>query len=214
MKKILKKLLITVLIIIVIPVLAFALFILYLTVREYKPEDVEILTVTGTEDEKAALVAGNELTIVTWNVGCGSLGDNADFFMDNGSMVYTADKERVQTNLEGLKNSLQGLNPDILMLQEVDEDASRSFHTDETEYFANAFPGFDHTYAYNFKVDYIPYLIPPMGHVEAGLMTLSRYGIESAERIQLPCPFSWPVRVANLKRCLSVNRIPVEGTDH
>ena len=33
--------------------------------------------------------------------------------------------------------------------------------------------------------------------------------IESAERIQLPVPFSWPARLANLKRCLLVNRIPV-----
>jgi endonuclease/exonuclease/phosphatase family metal-dependent hydrolase len=40
-------------------------------------------------------------------------------------------------------------------------------------------------------------------------MTLSRFDIEEAERVALPCPFSWPVRVANLKRCLLVSRIPV-----
>ena len=62
-------------------------------------------------------------------------------------------------------------------------------------------------------MDFIPYPIPPIGKVESGLMTLSRYCISSAERIQLPCPFKWPVRCVNLKRCLSVNRIPIEGTD-
>ena len=34
-----------------------------------------------------------------------------------------------------------------------------------------------------------------------------------ATRESLPVPFSWPVRVANLKRCLLIERVPVEGTD-
>lgn len=36
---------------------------------------------------------------------------------------------------------------------------------------------------------------------------------EDAQRIALPCPFSWPVRAANLKRCLLVSRHPVAGSD-
>lgn len=36
--------------------------------------------------------------------------------------------------------------------------------------------------------------------------------IESSERVALLCPFKWPVRLANLKRCLLVTRIPVEDT--
>ena len=40
---------------------------------------------------------------------------------------------------------------------------------------------------------------------------LSDYGISSAERIKLPCPFSWPVRTANLKRCLLITRVPLEA---
>ena len=31
--------------------------------------------------------------------------------------------------------------------------------------------------------------------------------------MSLPCPFSYPIRLANLKRCLLVNRIPIEGSD-
>ena len=45
--------------------------------------------------------------------------------------------------------------------------------------------------------------------LEADTMT----PVEDAERIQLPVPFSWPVSTANLKRCLLVSRIPVEGSD-
>ena len=37
--------------------------------------------------------------------------------------------------------------------------------------------------------------------------------MDSAERIALPCPFSWPVSTANLKRCLLVTYLPIEGSD-
>ena len=76
-----------------------------------------------------------------------------------------------------------------------------------------AFPAFDSTFAYNFKVLFVPYPIPPMGKESAGIQTISRYDIASADRIQLPCPFKYPVRLGNLKRCLAINRIPLEGSD-
>ena len=77
----------------------------------------------------------------------------------------------------------------------------------------DAFDGFSSTFAYNFKVAFHPYPIPPMGKIASGVMTLAEYKVESAERIQLPIPFKWPVSMLNLKRCLNVNRIPVEGGD-
>ena len=214
MEKLIIKLFKLIIRIIIALAVAFALLVLYLTVREYRPEDIEVLDIRpGEASEASVLLPGDAITVVTWNVGYGALGDNADFFMDYGEMVYTADKDRVNTNLSGMSDALNEINPDIIMLQETDVDSSRSYHTDEAGYFAESFPKFDSTFAYNFKVDYIPYPIPPIGKVASGVMTLSRYRIDSAERIQLPCPFSWPARVGNLKRCLSVNRIPVEGSD-
>ena len=49
--------------------------------------------------------------------------------------------------------------------------------------------------------------------VDAGIMTFTTWPVRYAERIQLPVPFSWPVRTVNLKRCLDVERIPVEGSE-
>ena len=67
------------------------------------------------------------------------------------------------------------------------------------------------TFAYNFKVAFIPYPLPPIGKVNSGLVTLSRYQIRDASRTSLPNPFSWPNRLGNLKRCLAVHRIPVSN---
>ena len=191
----------------------FFLFVLYLTVREYRPEAEESLTVSKTSGESATvLTPGEEISILTWNVGYGSLGDNADFFMDGGSSVVTATKERNAENLKEITEALSALDPDIILMQETDEDSGRSYHVNEPALFSDALPGYEYTYAYNFKVDFVPYPVPPIGKVTSGLLTMSRFGITQAERISLPCPFKWPVRVANLKRCLSVNRIPVDDS--
>ena len=39
---------------------------------------------------------------------------------------------------------------------------------------------------------------------------LLQFHVDRAERVALPCPFSWPVRAANLKRCLLVSYVPLE----
>ena len=53
----------------------------------------------------------------------------------------------------------------------------------------------------------------PIGKVNSGLLSISRYQVAEAERISLPCPFTWPLRIANLKRCLLVTYLPIEGSD-
>ncbi len=178
-----------------------------MTVAEYRPEDTEALEITGAADREVS--DGEAIRLVTWNVGYGALGNNADFFMDGGKGVHTADEERVNENVNSMIADLQTLSPDIILLQEVDEDATRSHHIDETVLFSQAFPKMQSTFGYNYIAAYVPYPIPPLGKIRAGIQTLSGYAINSAERISLPCPFAWPVRTVNLKRCLVVNRIPI-----
>ena len=158
------------------------------------------------------LETGRPLTIVSWNCGYGALGDNADFFMDGGSSVYTADRSRVENNLAGIRDALKALNPDLLILQEVDIRSSRSYGLDERTVLRNALPGASEAFAYNFNALFVPYPLPPIGHVESGLFTLSSAVPSSAERVSLPVPFSWPIRMFNLKRCLLVSRFPVKNS--
>ena len=190
---------------------AAAVFLLVLTLAEYKPAQREALDVDAGSVK--ALAPGGELTVMSWNVGFGALGDNADFFMDGGTMSRTADLNRVTENLLGIREAMSELSPDVIFMQEVDADSDRSWHTDERDVLHAAFPDCAAAFAPNYKALYVPYPWPPIGHVDSGLLTLSAFGIASAERISLPCPFSWPVRLAQLKRCLLVSRVPLEGTD-
>lgn len=206
-----KIFIIALLVLVILIVLFVASFIAYLTITEYRPVDVEDITDYRTTDKKVE--RGKELSIMTWNIGYGSLGDNADFFMDGGSHTFTATKERTELNLYGIKSELQAKNPDFIFLQEVDYDSLRSNNVNEIEYFANAFLDRAYAFAHNYKCEFVPIPVPPMGKVMSGIMTISDYDIEEATRISLPVPFKWPIRVANLKRGMLVTRIPIEGSD-
>ena len=207
MKKVLK----IILRILLVLILLIAIGIGVLTATEYRPDDVE--TVIASHKTEAVFRTGEELTLVSWNIGYGALGDNADFFMDGGKSVMTADKDRLDENLDGIVKTLQEADADLVLLQEVDINSSRSHGTDEREILKQAMPDGKDAFAYNFNALYVPYPLPPIGHVESGLYTLSKADVREAVRFSLPCPFSWPVRIVNLKRCLLVSRIPLADTD-
>ena len=213
MKKTALSILRLLLIVIGFLLLAFILLLVFLSVTEYKPEEVEPLSINGQAEE--TVHPGDTIKVLSWNIGYGALGDNADFFMDGGSSVNTADLNRVNENMAAITSFIKEENADLILLQETDISSSRSHKIDESALILDAVSqngSYTSTFANNFKVAFIPYPIPPIGKVDSGLYSLSRYPVLDASRIKLPNPFSWPIRMANLKRCLSVMRIPVEGT--
>ena len=200
-------------IVLLVLVLLLAAGLGVLTLMEYRPADVEELVLSGSAEK--AVAPGDSLTLVSWNIGYGALGDNADFFMDGGHSVQTADEARVQTNLKGISDRLSELNPDVIFLQEVDANSDRSHHVDERRVIDEALAGATGVnritaFANNFKA-FVPYPLPPIGSVDSGLYTLSALPVAGASRVSLPVPFSWPVRTVNLKRCLLVTRVPLEN---
>ena len=201
-----------IILIIIAAVLALvAGLLIFLTATEYHPEDVETLDIQGTA--KASYSVGDPLTIMTWNIGYGALGDNADFFMDGGEMVKSADEDRVRENLDGILAILNSVSPDMLLLQEADRDSSRSYHIDEVKLLRDKFPDYASTFGGNHKTPFVPYPIPPIGKVDAGVVTFTNSQPVSAERVQLPVPFKWPVRAVNLKRCVTETHIPLHDSD-
>ena len=182
----------------------------YFTVTEYKPADIETVEVSG--DATKRIAEGDDIKVLTWNIGYGALGDNADFFMDGGEMVTSSTEERVVSNMTGIAKTVNDINPDVAYFQEVDQKATRSHNQNEMAYLAETFTDYTSSYALNFNA-FVPYPLPPIGHVEAGLQTLSKYDVTEATRVQLPCPFKWPVRTVNLKRCLLVSRVPLKDSD-
>ena len=206
MKKFLKVLLILVLVI----VLAAAGLIGWLSIAEYKPEAVEELNFTTRDENSPSLPQGESVTVLSWNIGYAGLGSNADFFMDGGENVKSSDRERVESNLQDIRELLYGESaPDLILLQEVDVNSSRTYGIDQSACLTAG----NAAHALNYSCPFVPFPLPPIGKVNSGVFTTTDYAIDRAERISLPCPFSWPVSTANLKRCLLVSYLPIEGSD-
>lgn len=208
-RSIFRKLILILFVLITLVIVLVAGLLAFLTGTEYRPETDQTMDVEGNAE--AVLQAGKPLKIMSWNIGYGALGDNADFFMDGGKMVMSADKERVQQNLEGILNTITTVNPELLLLQETDRNSSRSWHMDEGKMIQDRLTGYESSFGYNHKTPLVPYPLPPIGKVGAGVMTFSDSHIGSASRIQLPIPFKWPVRTVNLKRCVLKTVIPLDG---
>ena len=71
------------------------------------------------------------------------------------------------------------------------------------------FTGKGKAFAYNYNCAFVPIPFPPMGRIQSGVAIYTNFETTSAHRLALPVPFTWPTRVANLKRCILVTRIPV-----
>lgn len=199
------------LIIIAILILGFVGLVTVLTVTEYKPGKVEKLSIKGKVLEE--LDFSKKIKLVSWNIGYFSLGASADFFMDGGTKVISQTKEEMYTNIEKITEKLTELNPDITLLQEVDRKSYRSYNVDQEKIITEKFDNRISSFAINYKSLFVPYPIPPLRNMEAGIMSLSGFKVDSAERVSLPSPFTWPESTANLKRCLLVERLPISGSD-
>ena len=202
MKKFLKGLLI----VLVILLAAAGIFLGWLTATEYRPADTEALALRGAAD---AAVPAEDLTVLSWNIGYAGLGAAEDFFMDGGTHSRPGSSETVSAYLAGIAAGVEAADPDFVLLQEVDTDSSRTYSIDETTALIRSVG----VHALNYSCPFVPIPMPPMGKVHSGLFTTADFAVTDAERVSLPCPFSWPLRIANLKRCLLVTRLPVEGSD-
>ncbi|MFW6299144.1 MAG: endonuclease/exonuclease/phosphatase family protein [Bacillota bacterium] len=195
---------------------AFVLLLLILTFTEYTPEEATALSVEGSAQK--TLAPGDTLTLMTYNIGYGGLGSEEDFVMDGGKKGRPDSKADVLDYLEGSLSLMENHASDVYFLQEIDEPSRRSYDIDQVSLMHETMgeDAFMSSFAYNFKVVFVPFpvsLTDHLGRVESGIQTLSAFEIDEATRYQFPGAFSWPLRTANLKRAMVVNRVPVEGSD-
>ncbi len=187
------------------------LLLVFLTIREYRPKAEE--TLTGSYKDGELLSLSRPFSVMSYNTGYASLSKDEDFFMDGGSKVKPDSKALVEDNLSGITSVLKDNPSDVYFLQEVDINSTRSYGIDQRSAYSEALNK-NSFFAYNFKCDFVPYPLPPIGHVESGLVTLTDNYVTDASRISLPESFSWPVKTCNLKRCLLVTRFPLKDSSN
>jgi len=160
---------------------------------------------------------GTPYRIVSYNIGFGAYSADYGFFMDGGTESRARSAEAVMRNIGGAVDAIAAREPDLMLIQEVDTDGTRSYHIDEaallrdllTPRYADTALWFD--FAQNYDSPYLMYpLSAPHGANKAGVMTFSAFPISSALRRSLPIEEGF-TKLLDLDRCYSVSRIGVEG---
>lgn len=198
-----------VLYVLLLPIGAFLLFLLYASVDDYKPGERELLF---TADLPTTLPDSSDLDILIWNIGYAGLDASMDFFYDGGEQMRPSE-EGVRTNLEGIRSTLHAFSDyDFILLQEVDLNSKRSYHIDQTGAIGEDFPDYQSFTGINYQVFFVPIpLSNPMGQVKSGLHSLTKYIPGSVERFSFPGNYSWPMNLFMLDRCFLLQRHPVSN---
>lgn len=191
----------------------------YMQLEYDRIPDGQALEITGQADK--TLRAGEEYTALTYNIGFGAYGPEYSFFMDSGVMAdgtavqgkhgKARSKDEVQTNTAGAIEQLTA-GDDLVLVQEVDQNADRSHHVDQTALITQAMEDYAGTFACNFHSAYIAYPFhDPHGATTAGMLTFSKFPVQEAVRRSYPVDESFFVKFTDLDRCFALLRIPVEN---
>ncbi|MGY2292599.1 endonuclease/exonuclease/phosphatase family protein [Pseudomonas sp. SDO528_S397] len=155
----------------------------------WRPVGKQTLPVRCMAPRAPTLLPGQALKVMTWNVQY-LAGKNYVFWYDTPDGSGPDERPTVQDmaySLDEVARVIRDEQPDLLLLQELDENAKRSGYQDQLallqERVADLYPC--SAQAFDWKADFIPDL-HIFGSVGRKLVTLSRYQVEHAERLPLP----------------------------
>lgn len=185
--------------------------ITYGTITEYRPEPglIENVAMTG---KPSGLYPDSTIRIFNWNLGFGGLGEEMDFFYDGGKSVR-APRDIWDKDFSGMISVLsEQQDIDFYLIQEIDQHSKRSYFVNMYDSLRNSLPGYGSAFAVNYKVQHVPLpFTRPLGMINSGLATYSRYPGKEIQRHQYPGSFSWPTRIFFLDRCFLTMRIDMQN---
>jgi endonuclease/exonuclease/phosphatase family metal-dependent hydrolase len=164
------------------------------------------------------LVPGQALKVRTWNIQY-LAGKRYVFWYDMADGSGPDERptpEDIAYNLDEVARVLRDEQPDIVLLQEVDDGAKNTDYVNQLallqERVTDLYPC--STEAFYWKSDFVPDS-HIYGSVGTKLATLSRFQIDKAERLQLPSPDGNVIgRQFEPKRALLVSYLPMNNGKH
>ena len=187
-------------------------YFLYLLVSYHRlPDNVELAINVPDKVELSKTKTGEDYSIVTYNLGFGAYTPEFSFFMDGGTSSVAESKESVIKTISGASDMVKEMDADFIFFQEVDLDATRSYHVNQFDMLTETFDIYASNYAINYDSAFLFYpFLEPHGKSKASLSTFSKYEMTDALRRSLPISTSFS-KFFDLDRCYSITRIPVEN---
>ncbi len=174
----------------------------------------EAKSVEVVSDESAPTLSGDEsVKVLSWNVQY-MAGKNYYFYYDSGSGPdERPSSSDIKKTTEEVARLIRDEDPDIILLQEVDDGAKRTDREDQLENLLALLPDeyCCHTSAFYWKAAFVPH--PHiMGSVGMKLSVISKYRIAEGTRYRLALkPDNFIVQQFDLKRAVLEVRLPTDN---
>ncbi|QDK71420.1 endonuclease/exonuclease/phosphatase family protein [Lactococcus protaetiae] len=174
------------------------------------PNDIKE-TINRPKVEQVEL--GKTYKMMTFNIGYGSYPPSFSFFMDGGPDVRAYSKQAVKDAINEDIRLIKTQNPDFGNIQEIDWQGDRSQHVDEPKMVRDALTDYSSVLTQNYDSAYLFYPVTkPIGKAKSGIMTYSKYKIESSTRYKLPIETNFN-KFFDLDRAFDVNILPIKNSD-
>lgn len=92
------------------------------------------------------------LKIVTWNVGFGGMGKEADIKMAGGRRYIPSSFFAVRRNIHGIKEAIANHDADVFLLQEISRGSLLNYWHNLEKYVVRSLKDFTYSFAPNFKI--------------------------------------------------------------
>lgn len=165
---------------------------------------------TSCERDAPVLRRGQPVRALVWNIQYAA-GREHHFFYDGGEAVSVSGAT-VEATLDRIAEVLARVDPDFVLLQEVDRNSRRTARIDQHAELLRRVPYPCHVSTPYYRAPYVPY--PPhehLGRMDMHLSVFSKYRIGGARRHQLArLDEPWWRRQFNLRRALLEVRVPLE----
>lgn len=179
------------------------LIFLYLTITEYKPNEIEEAIIYRKSKDKNW--DGN-LKVTTFNIGYCGMDMQQRKTSNKIKLSKHYKREHTFDNLISIASTIKDENSDFYLLQEVDHDSARSSKINQIEHLTSDLVNYNSSFTYNYKAKYVPFpMNNPVGATNSGLLNLSKFRFTKSERYQLEGHEKYPKSIFFLKRCMLIN---------
>ncbi len=183
-------------------------YVVYVFISYHRVPDNQQLEVKGNSDLN--IKTDETYKILSFNTGFGAYEPDFSFFMDGGERSWAWSKERLKTNVNNIANFIEAQKADLLLLQEVDVNATRTYHVNQKQIYEDKFADMDSSFAENWDSPFLFYPVTqPHGKTLAGIITFSRFDISSSVRRSVPVEDT-VMKIVDLDRCYSKSYISTE----
>lgn len=186
-------------------------YVIYAYAQYHRIPDNVKQTVDNNQTTQVEL--GKSYKMMTFNIGYGSYPPSFSFFMDGGPDVRAYSKTSVESAINEDIRLIKKENPDFGNIQEIDWEGDRSRQVNEPQMVRNALPEYGSVLTQNYDSAYLFYPVTdPIGKAKSGILTYSKYEINTATRYQLPMETNFN-KFFDLDRAFSVSELPIKNSN-